>query len=143
VVNGRQGEEDGDAEYWLKLIDSFAGDSPVIMVMNKIEEHPFDLNRRALQQKYPIREFIRTDCSSGLGIEPLRRAIERETDRLEHLRDAFPGSWFTIKDRLSGSTQNYMTWREFRSLCESHGESDETLQESLASYLHTLGIVLN
>src|SRR5205085_2172276 len=58
VLNGREGGEDADAEYWLKLIESFGGESPVIVVLNKIREHPFDVNRRALQQKYPvIREF--------------------------------------------------------------------------------------
>ena len=53
VLNGREGGEDLDAEYWLKLIESFGGDSPVILVLNKIKEHPFDVNRRALQSKYP------------------------------------------------------------------------------------------
>ena len=50
-------------------------------------------NRRGLQEKYPaIRDFIKTDCEDGNGTqEELRKAIERETDRLEHLRDAFPG----------------------------------------------------
>src|ERR1044071_9031884 len=63
VLNGREGGEDVDAEYWLKLIESFGGESPVIVVLNKIKEHPFEVNRRALQQKYPVvREFIKTDC---------------------------------------------------------------------------------
>jgi internalin A len=99
VVNGREGGEDADADYWLKLIDSFGTESPVIVVLNKIKAHPFDLNRRGLQQKYPaIREFIKTDCEDGMGLDQLRHAIARETDRLEHLRDAFPTSWFAIKD---------------------------------------------
>jgi len=102
VLNGREGGEDADADYWLKLITSFGGDSPVIVVLNKIKEHPFDLNRLALQQKYPlIRGFIKTDCADGTGIIELRKAIERETDHLEDLRAAFPASWFTIKDQLA------------------------------------------
>ena len=40
VLNGRQGREDADAEYWLNLIASFGGESPVIVVLNKIKEHP-------------------------------------------------------------------------------------------------------
>jgi internalin A len=31
VLNGREGGEDVDAEYWLKLIESFGGESPVIV----------------------------------------------------------------------------------------------------------------
>jgi len=143
VLNGREGGEDADAEYWLKLIESFGGDSPVIVVLNKIKEHPFDLNRRALQQKYPIREFIKTDCEDGTGIAELHKIIARETDRLPELRAAFPASWFTIKEQLAGMKKNYVSFEEYRGFCAEHGEHDKTAQEALAGYLHTLGIVLN
>ncbi|MGI9179538.1 MAG: COR domain-containing protein [Longimicrobiaceae bacterium] len=143
VVNGREGGEDADAEYWLKLIESFGGDSPVIVVLNKIKEHPFDLNRRALQQKYPVRDFVETDCAEGVGLEKLRTVVERETDRLDHLRDAFPASWFTIKDQLAGMQKNYVNFDEYRQFCERHGETDAVAQEALARYLHHLGIILN
>lgn len=144
VLNGREGGEDADADYWLKLIESFGGESPVIVVLNKINEHPFDVNRRALQQKYPaLRDFIKTDCEDGTGLEQLREAIERETDRLEHLRDDFPASWFTIKDKISGMKENYLSFDEFRDFCSEHNEHDETAQEVLAVHLHSLGIALN
>jgi len=144
VLNGREGGEDADAEYWLRLVESFGGDSPVIVVLNKIKEHPFDVVRRALQQKYPfIRDFIRTDCEDGTGIEELRHAVERETDRLEHLRDAFPAAWFSIKDSLAGMKKNYLSFDEYRRFCEEQGEQDSKAQEALAGYLHNLGIVLN
>ena len=144
VLNGREGGEDADADYWLKLITSFGGDSPVIVVLNKIKEHPFDINRRALQQKYPIIcHFVKTDCADGTGVAELRKAIERETDRLEHLRDAFPASWFTIKDELAGMSKNYLIFDEYRAVCALFGEKDSKAQEELAGYLHTLGIVLN
>lgn len=144
VLSGREGGEDADAEYWLKLIESFGGESPVIVVLNKIKEHPFDVNRRALQQKYPsIRDFIQTDCRDETGLEQLHKAIERETDALEHLRDAFPAAWFTIKDKLAGIRKNYLSFDEYRKLCARLGELDLKAQESLAVYLHSLGIALN
>ncbi|MFL6334657.1 MAG: COR domain-containing protein [Pyrinomonadaceae bacterium] len=144
VLNGREGGEDADADYWLRLVESFGGDSPVIVVLNKIKEHPFDVVRRALQQKYPfIRDFIKTDCADGTGIEEVRRAVVRETDRLEHLRDAFPAAWFSIKERLAGMKKNYLSFEEYRRFCEQQGEQDAKAQEALAGYLHNLGIVLN
>ena len=118
VLNGREGGEDADAEYWLKLIESFGGDSPVIVVLNKVKEHPFDVNRRTLQQKYPtIRAFIRTDCKANIGFDELQKTIERETDRLEHLRDNFPAAWFSIKNRLSGMKECFLSFDEYRLLC--------------------------
>jgi hypothetical protein len=144
VLNGREGGEDADADYWLRLIESFGGNSPVIVVLNKIKEHPFDLNRRALEQKYVgIREFVSTDCEDSTGIDELRRAIEREADRLEDLRVKFPTAWFAIKDRLAGMQTNYLDFDEYRKECEQLGEREAEAQERLAGFLHSLGIVLN
>lgn len=144
VLNGREGGEDSDAEYWLKLIESFGAGSPIIVVMNKIKEHAFDVNRRALQQKYPgIRDFIKTDCEDGTGIKELCTAIERETDRLEHLRDPFPASWFTIKNRLARMRKNFLSFSDYRKQCAKLGEQDPHAQEALAFYLHSLGVALN
>jgi internalin A len=121
VLNNREGEAESDADYWLKLIESFADDSPIIIVLNKIQGNPFDINRRALLNKYPaIKAVIATDCKEAIGIDELRKAIERATDRLAHLRDAFPASWFAIKDRLAlmGARQeNYLTFEDYRKTC--------------------------
>ncbi|PSR16564.1 serine/threonine protein kinase [filamentous cyanobacterium CCP3] len=144
VLNGRQGHEDADAEYWLELIQSFGGDSPIIVVLNKIKEHPFDVNRGALQQKFlNIREFIATDCETSQGIDYLRTAIERETDVLEHLRDPFPASWVAIKNKLSEMADNYISFEHYRAICQTDGETDYGAQDSLAVHLHSLGIALN
>jgi internalin A len=147
VLSGRQGGEDAEAEYWLQLIESFGGDSPVIVVLNKISEHPFDLNRHALQGKYPsARDFIRVDCKDGTGIDDLRGAIYRETDVLKDLRTAFPASWVAIKDQLSNMAEqgdNYIGFERYRELCVELGEKDPEAQEALAGYLHSLGIALN
>ena len=80
VLNGREGGEDADVEYWLKLIESFGGDSPVIIALNKIRSHPFDLNRRGLLEKYGPRicGFIGTDCEDG---DRFRRIARRYSAR--------------------------------------------------------------
>jgi internalin A len=145
VLNGREGGEDTDVEYWLKLIESFGGDSPVIIALNKIRSHSFDLNRRGLLEKYPgrIREFVRTDCEDGTGIEELKRVLLRETGSLPHLRDKFPSSWCSIKERLSAPDENYISFDDFRKLCDELGERDPKSQEMLAKALHCLGIALN
>ena len=144
VLNAREGEQDASVEYWLRLIESFGGDSPVIVIINKIKDHHFDLNRRGLQEKFPaIRAFIQTDCEAGIGIDDLQRAIVRETDRLEHLRDPFPASWFAVKDKLADLDQNFITYSEYLTLCQENGITETTSQETLVGFLHDLGIVVN
>jgi internalin A len=144
VLSGREGTEDQDADYWLRMIDSFGAGSPVIVVLNKSQEHLFDVNRRALKSKYPdIHAFIRTDCSDGTGIDELRKIIQQTASQLENLRVAFPASWFEIKNKLSTSSRNYLSYEEFRKFCLEYGEKDPNAQEALAGYLHQLGVALN
>jgi internalin A len=144
VLSGREGGEDADAEYWLKLVASFGGGSPVFMVLNKMGQHPFDLDRRGLRQKYPnIREFVATDCEDGGGLDELNRMLRGELSRWDARRVAFPASWFAIKERLATMSESYLLFDQFRQVCRELGEADGAEQESLAGYLHTLGIVLN
>jgi len=146
VLTGRQGHEDADAEYWLNLIRSFGGDSPVIVVLNKQREHPFDLNRQNLQSKFPgmIQAFVKTECEDpDQGIEELKRTILHETERLPGLRDGFPEVWFAIKDELATMKNNYLTFEQYRSICATLGEETQMDQDRLAGYLHQLGIALN
>ena len=51
VLSGREDSATQDAEYWLQLIKSFGGDSPVIIALNKSKKHPFDVNRGLLLEK--------------------------------------------------------------------------------------------
>jgi internalin A len=54
VIDTRMGEEENRLEYWLKIIRSFGGESPVIVVGNKIDQAKLDIDRRGLMSKYPI-----------------------------------------------------------------------------------------
>jgi internalin A len=148
VLNAREGEQDGNVEYWLRLIQSFGADSPVLVVINKTHQHAFDLNRRGLREKYPtIKDFIQTDCESEHGLSDLRRAILREIDRLDHLRDPFPEGWFSVKEALSHLPQregrSFISFARYQALCAEHGVKDVVSQETLVDFLHDLGIVVN
>ena len=143
VLSGRENSAERDAEYWLKLIESFGGRSPVIVVLNKSGQSPFDINRRALERKYPIRAFVQTDCSDNTGIEQLHRIIVQETNSLEYLRVAFPARWFQIKNTLTSTKKNFLSYEEYRTICKRMGEETPSAQNELAQSLHTLGIALN
>jgi internalin A len=144
VLSGREGIEDEDAEYWLKLVASFGGDSPIVVVLNKIGEHRFDLNRRALQQKYPaIRAFVSTDCKTRVGISELRDTLTETLSVWRAWRVNFPAAWFEIKERLSGMAESYLSFEEFQRICRDRGEDSLVAHVALASYLNDLGIALN
>jgi internalin A len=144
VLNGREGGEDLDAEYWLKHIASFGGESPVIVVQNKIAQHPFELNYRGLQATFPfIRAFVRTDCKETIGLDSLRQAIQRVVGNMQEVRMPFPTDWFTVKERLESMNDDFMSYDRFRDLCHEQGIEDESDRATLSWVLHCLGIALN
>jgi len=146
VLDGRKGREDEDAEYWLKFIKAFGGESPAILVLNKQRMHPYDVNRRALKEKYPfIRAFIPTDCKPKTrnGIPELKREILMALSEMDNVRTPFPANWFGIKDQIARMKKPFIPFDEYRKICTELNESDEKAQESLAYYLSCLGIAIN
>jgi len=151
VLTGREDTQKSDADYWLRLIRAFAGDvddntAPVIVVLNKWEEHPFKLDRNLLKEKYPfIVDFIETDCHSGLGIELLKAKLAETVEPMDIVRQPFKLSWWKIKERLEKAQRkkNYLPYSEFQSTCAQLGEADADSQRILAEVFHALGIALN
>jgi internalin A len=77
VVDGRHDRSKQDAEYWLKLIRAFGGESPVLVVLNAQRRHAFDTDREYLARKYDVarEHFFRTDCADEDSVRQLQRAI--------------------------------------------------------------------
>ena len=144
VCNCRTSEDENRLEYWLKLIESFGDASPVILVGNKCDEQPLDLNRKALRHKYPnIKAIIETSCESGTGIEELRSAIHTEISQLKEVYDLSPLSWFQVKQRLENLDKDIISISEYATICAKEKIFEETDQTQLIGLLHNLGIVLN
>lgn len=62
VLAGREKMQGAqDAEYWLRLIQSFGGDSPALVILNKQHKCCFDLNRQSLMEKYPFHQGLHPD----------------------------------------------------------------------------------
>src|SRR6476661_5385478 len=144
VCNCRTSEDENRLEYWLKLIESFGDASPVIIVGNKCDEQPLDLNRKALRDKYPnIKAILETSCQSGTGIEELRSAIHTEISELKEVYDLLPLSWFQVKQRLENLDKDIISISEYATICAKENIFEETDQTQLIGLLHNLGIVLN
>lgn len=144
VCNCRTSEEENRLEYWLKLIQSFGGSSPVIIVGNKKDEQLLDINERALRDKYPnIKAILSTSCKSGEGTAKLKEAIETEVGQLKEVYDLLPPQWFEVKKQLESMDQDFIKYSQYERICENQGITEEENQEQLIRLLHNLGIVLN
>ena len=146
VLDSRLTQEENRVEYWLKIIQSFGGESPVLIVGNKIDQHPLDIDRTGLQKKYPnIVGILETSAATGAGIEALKAAITEQVNNLPHVRDLLPETWFTVKTKLEGlgRESNFITHDKYLDLCVENEVSDETSQRTLIGFLHDLGVVLH
>lgn len=145
VLDARLTQEENRVEYWLKIIQSFGGESPVLIVGNKIDQHPLDIDRTGLGKKYPnIVGILETSAATGAGIEALKAEIAKQVDILPHVRDLLPETWFTVKSKLEelGRDKNFITQDEYLNLCATNDVTDETSQHTLIGFLHDLGVVL-
>jgi hypothetical protein len=141
VLDGRKEE---DAEYWLKHIESFGGDSPVLIVLNKIDEHPsFDVNRKHLLDKYQgIVGFYKLSCGTQQGLDEFKQAFIKAFDTVEMLQTVWGESWLNVKQALENWQQHTISAGEYRKLCHDQRVTDSPTQDILAQYLNDLGVVV-
>ncbi len=144
LISGREGSEDRDAEYWLSMIRSFAGDVPVIVLLNKWDNYRFELNRELLREKYGRNlVFLETDSSTGYGISILCQEICQNAKKLSGLKALWPSEWRRIKDELPMQKKSWLTFNDFRAFCRIRKLIDPNDQVALAESLHDLGLMLS
>jgi len=147
VLDARKGENEGNIHYWLRIIQSYAGDSPVVVVTNQCDgPNDLDLDKRRLRFDYPnIQTFVKTSCTTGHGIEKLREIIADRINDLPHVFDELPQSYFAIKSDLAkqAKSRNYLDVRDYLKLCKDNTVTEEKEQQRLLRFLHDLGTVLN
>lgn len=144
VLEPRTGLAQRDAEYWLKLIETQGGASPVLVIMNWSRDRRWRVDEVKLRRKFPfIVGFFPTDALHGDGIEELRQAIVQTVEeRMREVWLPFPQRWREIKDTVAGMRGNFFTYEQYTKLCRKFGETDTAAQADLAGILHALGLAL-
>ena len=143
VWDARQEDRYSQIDYWLKLIQSFGADAPVLVVLNKCDIGQIDLDYRELRRKYSnIKDFIRISCKTGENLDRLKAVIANEVGQLKHIDDELSNTWFEVKTALEQKTRDFIEYREYRELCVAR-RIDKRSQQTLLGFLHDLGVVLN
>ncbi|HEV7403596.1 MAG TPA: COR domain-containing protein [Chthoniobacteraceae bacterium] len=144
VLEGRESNWETETDYWLRFIQSFGGDSPVVVALNKYDAHKFSVDRFRLQERCPqIAGFVETDALTGLGIAQLRALIEETVNAMPDVWLGVPRRWHRVKERLGKMEKSFLDYKEYQALCAAEQVTDEGQQASLAETLHRLGIALN
>lgn len=143
VIDCRQSEEQNRLEYWLKLIQSFSDNSPVLIVGNKADQGTLDIDRRGLMAKYPfILGVYETSCRDCRGVVSLQDALCSALSSLPHVNDQVPSAFFAVKQKLEEMTADFLSFGEYRNLCRTCGIQENATMELLVKFLHDLGTVL-
>ncbi|HOY17971.1 MAG TPA: COR domain-containing protein [Haliscomenobacter sp.] len=144
LLNSRN---DDQAEKWLKHAASFGGNSPGLVVLNKIDENPsFEVERKTLQEKYPqIKAFFRVSCKteSDRGLLDFKEALRQEIDGATTRLTPFPKNWLAVKEHFSNMEADYIGAAEYQKVCVEKGVSRQVSQDVLLQFLHDLGVVIN
>ncbi|MCV6637850.1 COR domain-containing protein [Candidatus Albibeggiatoa sp. nov. NOAA] len=143
VLDARQEEQYSRVEYWLKMIETYGGKSPILIAINKSDQHQSELNETQLRRDYPnIKGFYTISCKQNDNIYPLKQHIFTCIDELPHVHDLLPKTWFDIKTKLEKMRRDYMPYTEYEKICNRES-IDTSSQVTLIDFLHDLGIVLN
>jgi small GTP-binding protein len=145
VLNAR---ENSDTEKWLKLIQVFGGDSPIIIVTNKIDENPSDHeNIKHLDTKYLNLKsrYVRVSCEKETGLDKFKDLLLKTIDELLHVKTLWGNSWLKVKRKLeemrSGDLlKDYIHFDKYEELCEEAGVMPKH-RETLITWLHRLGVI--
>jgi small GTP-binding protein len=142
VLDSRKDEK---AEYWLKHIESFGGDSPVLVVLNKIDENPsFALNEAFLLKKYPnIVGFFKVSCQTQQGIVDLVNSIGNTIVDKNMCNTIFPNTWWNVKEAFENLKKDYISYQDYYGICSQNLVKSEKEQNLLLGFLNDLGIVLH
>jgi small GTP-binding protein len=142
VLDGRRDEK---TEYWLKHIESFGGDSPILVVLNKIDENPsFEVNRKFLQEKYKgIKGFYRVSCAKREGIDVIAAALSNALANVELIETPWPKTWFNVKTQLEAMTENFISIDGYKEMCTKENIAEEASQDTLLDFLNDLGVMLH
>jgi internalin A len=147
VLNSRLDETENRLYYWLNMIETFGENSPIIIVCNKSDVHPFDYDWDSLKADHQTIRFIapRVSCMTDEGIDELKKSIKQEIANLEHVNDELPKSWLNVKRELEESKQqniDYIPYETYHQICLNHNVDAHEDQHTLIQLLHDLGVVL-
>ena len=138
---------DSKKYHWLKHIEKFGGDSPLIVVMNKIDDNPnYNIEQKRINDSFPNikNRFHRISCKNREGIPGLIKRLAAAIPETSLFGTEISENWMTIKNKLVEETKanNYINREQFIDICQENDVIDESSQLTLLQYLNDLGVVL-
>lgn len=130
-------------DYWLNVIRLLSNNSPVIIVLNKMDERIANIDEKSLKAKFKnIVSFHKVSALSGQNVEILSENICNEINSLPLIGDKLPRVWLEIRQNLESLQSNYISLSEYLGICNQCGLSNKRAL-FLSQYFHDLGVFLH
>lgn len=143
LLNARDETQDSRARYWLRNIQSFAPNAPVVLVLNKMDQNPnAALNERELFAKYPgLRKVIKLSALMDSGEEFRHKLLDElleQTKLAGILEHQWPAAWLRVKKELENMQSDFIYGNAYREICRRCGAEEDA--EDLLHWFNDLGI---
>lgn len=145
VLSSRFGDLNRQARYWLRVIESFANNVPVILFVNYWASGVLNvLDKYSLCRDYPnIKSIIFCSAKSGEDAEfsALENSIKDMVLGNDRIGAKLPERWERVKHIITGMSKHlyYIDQQKYRDICDENGINDENLQQWLLDLFHDLG----
>ncbi len=143
----RDGDTDNQVKLWLRRIETFGGNSQVIIVANKIDlNRSFGIDITSLSKEFPqIIQYIPISCKNNENIEILKSSLQKYIPKAELFETEIDEKWIEIKEELQKATkkEKYISQKDFEDICIAHKLVDIENQHQAIKFLNDLGIVLH
>jgi small GTP-binding protein len=130
-------------DYWLNIIRLLSDSSPVLIVLNKIDERINTIDEQYLQQSFTnIVGFHKVSATQNVNMDGLIKDIIANITKLDHIGDTLPKAWLDIRKQLENLDENFISHDRYCSICH---EFNLTKKEAdfLSLYFHDLGVFLH
>jgi GTPase SAR1 family protein len=154
VLEGRAGHNPNeDAEYWLEHVRAFGDSAPVLIVGNKADVMPVQLDMRTLKEKYPnIVGFYTISCTQAKGAHRTRfEAFQEELNArlvvLGEQAERFTPDKFKVLKTIEekAARDDFLSEADFDHICRVNGVAMEGPggRDGLLDLFDKLGIVMH
>ena len=138
----------GQARYWLRTVNSFAPDSPVIVLVNQWTKNLIKVDEFRLREEFKnIQQFLYFSVVDAEDDEflSLKNAIIEQVRKLDCYGLEFPKSWYELMTDLENDTHDLISKRTYYQKCFEKGlryedNADEGIYEWLLDWFNDLGV---
>jgi GTPase SAR1 family protein len=150
-------KDNTDFNYWLNIIEYFAGKSPIIILLNEKDDLQRNINQSEMRSRYPesIKEVVKLNFKTAeetdqnkrqirlKKIHELINQIEHHAAHLPHIGEPVPAHWVDVKQAVETDERNHIYRQQFDQICHQLEITADQDIDTLLGYFHDLGIVLN